>query len=138
MPYLSTVQVQSEFKIKNFGQNQVYGADLWLISLKTKIWCNNVVSRRFGKYSFEKNLLSLNQPPFNNYTKSLETYCHQEKSFIKSEIYAMIEKSNLTDYSFEKEKKKWQNESWNKYVEISRIQGAEFFKGEKLAGDINE
>ena len=52
MPYLSTVQVQSEFKIKNFGQNQVYGENLWLISLKTKIWCNNVVSRRFGKYSF--------------------------------------------------------------------------------------
>ena len=49
--------------------------------------------------------LSLNQPTFNNYTKTLETYCQQEKSFIKSEIYAMNEKSYRTDYSFEKEKK---------------------------------
>ena len=53
MPLLTTVQVQSEFKIKKFGQNQVYGEDLWLLSLKTKKWCNNVVSRRFAKYSFK-------------------------------------------------------------------------------------
>ena len=46
-------KVQSEFKIKNVGLNQVYGEDLWSLFKKTKNWCNNVVSRRFGKYSFQ-------------------------------------------------------------------------------------
>ena len=49
---LCTVQVHSKFKIKIFGQNQVYCEDLRLLTLKTKIWHNNVLSRRFGKYSF--------------------------------------------------------------------------------------
>ena len=49
---LCTVQVHSEFKIKILGQDQVYCEDLRLLTLKTKIWHNNVLSRRFGKYSF--------------------------------------------------------------------------------------
>ena len=50
---LCTVQVHSEFKNKILDQNQVYCEDLRLLTLKTKIWHNNVLSRRFGKYSFQ-------------------------------------------------------------------------------------
>ena len=46
---LCTVQVHSEFKIKILDQNQVYCEDLRLLTLKTKIWHNNVLSRRFGR-----------------------------------------------------------------------------------------
>ena len=42
---LCTVQVHSEFKIKILDQNQVYCEDLRLLTLKTKIWHNNVLSR---------------------------------------------------------------------------------------------
>ena len=48
-----TLQVHSEFKIEIFGPNQVYCEDLRLLTLKTKIWHNNVLSRSFGKYSFQ-------------------------------------------------------------------------------------
>ena len=71
MPYLSTVQVQSEFKIKILGQNWVYGENLGLLTLKTKNWCNNVFSRRFGKYSFE--ILQITWKKWNN--------VHQTTSF---------------------------------------------------------
>ena len=46
--------------------------------------------------------LSLNQPTFNNCTKTLATYCQQEKSFIKSEINAVIEKKLSYRVFFEK------------------------------------
>ena len=50
----TTVQVQSESKIKIFGQNQVYGEDLRSLLQKTKNWGNNQVSRRCeNKYSFQ-------------------------------------------------------------------------------------
>ena len=52
MSYLTTVQVQSEFKFKILGQNKVYGEDLISLTSKTKKRGNNVVSRRFGRYSF--------------------------------------------------------------------------------------
>ena len=54
MPRLTTVKVQYESKIKIYGQNLVYGEDLRSQTLKTKIWGNNHLSRRFGKYSFQK------------------------------------------------------------------------------------
>ena len=51
--------------------------------------------------------LSLNQPTFNNYTKTLETYCQQEeKSFIKSEINAMIKKKAIVQTMLLKKEKK--------------------------------
>ena len=67
--------------------------------------------------------LSLNQPTFNNYTKTLETYCQQEeKSFIKSEINAMIKKKAIVQtILLKKEKKNWQNESWNKPISRCKI-----------------
>ena len=46
-----TVQVKFEFKFKILGQNWVYDEDLRLLTLKRKNWHNNVLSRRFGKYS---------------------------------------------------------------------------------------
>ena len=52
MPPLYTVQVKFEFKIKILGQNLVYDEDRRFLTLKTKKWHNNVLSRRFGKYSF--------------------------------------------------------------------------------------
>ena len=52
MSSLTTVQVQSESKIKKIGQNWVYGEDLRSLTPKTKKWGNNHLSRRFGKYSF--------------------------------------------------------------------------------------
>ena len=53
MPRLTTVKVQYESKIKIYGQNLVYGEDLRSLTLKTKNWGNNHLSRRFGKYSFQ-------------------------------------------------------------------------------------
>ena len=53
MPRLTTVKVQYESKIKIYGQNLVYGEDLRSLTLKTKNWDNNHLSRRFGKYSFQ-------------------------------------------------------------------------------------
>ena len=53
MTNLTTVQVQSESKIKKIGQNWVYGEDLRSLTPKTKKWGNNHLSRRFGKYSFD-------------------------------------------------------------------------------------
>ena len=53
MPRLTTVKVQYESKIKIFGQNLLYGEDLRSLTLKTKKWGNNHLSRSFGKYSFE-------------------------------------------------------------------------------------
>jgi hypothetical protein len=52
MPQLTTVQVNSEFKFKTLVQNWVYGEDLRSLTSKTKNQGNNVVSRRFGRYSF--------------------------------------------------------------------------------------
>ena len=76
--------------------------------------------------------LSLNQPTFNNSTKTLETYCQQEKSFIKSEINAMIKKKSYrTDYSFEKGEKKIVKMK----VEISRFQGAKLQRLYKYYGN---
>jgi hypothetical protein len=49
---LITVQVQFESKIKILVKDRVYGEDLRSKTLIAKIWCNNQVSRRFGKYSF--------------------------------------------------------------------------------------
>ena len=54
MPRLTTVKVQYESKIKIYGQNLLYGEDLRSLTLKTKKWGNNHLSRRFGKYSFDK------------------------------------------------------------------------------------
>jgi hypothetical protein len=54
MSHLTTVQVQSESKIEILGQNHVYGKNLRSLTPKTKIWHNNPVFRRFGKYSFSK------------------------------------------------------------------------------------
>ena len=54
MSHLTTVQVQSESKIEILGQNHVYGKYLRSLTPKTKIWHNNPVFRRFGKYSFSK------------------------------------------------------------------------------------
>ena len=66
--------------------------------------------------------LSLNQPTFNNYTKTLETYCQQEKSFIKSEINAMIEKKlSYRLFFWKRRKKNCQNESWNKPISRCKI-----------------
>jgi len=56
------VQVHSEFKIKILGQNQIYCEDLRLLTLKTKIWHNNVLSRRIGKYSFLKKNIPKSYP----------------------------------------------------------------------------
>ena len=54
MSSLTTVQVQSESKIKKIGQNWVYGENLRSLTPKAKKWGNNHLSRRFGKYSFDK------------------------------------------------------------------------------------
>ena len=63
MSSLTTVQVQSESKIKKIGQNWVYGEDLRSLTPKTKKWGNNHLSRRFGKYSFEKLISLVNRQP---------------------------------------------------------------------------
>ena len=57
MSNLTTLQVQSESKIKIIGQNQVYAQNLRYLTSKSKIWCNNQVSRRFGKYSFNNSFI---------------------------------------------------------------------------------
>ena len=45
---------ECECKIQNLGQHQVYGEDLRSLTIKKKkIWHNNPVSRRFGRYSFQ-------------------------------------------------------------------------------------
>ena len=63
MSSLTTVQVQSESKIKKIGQNWVYGEDLRSLTPKTKKWGNNHLSRRFGKYSFsQKNIENWRSP----------------------------------------------------------------------------
>ena len=48
------------FKIKILGQNWVYDEDLRLLTLKTKNWPNNFLSRRFGKYSYYQNVENYN------------------------------------------------------------------------------
>ena len=53
------MEVQSESKIKILGQNQFFGEYIRPLSPKTKIWHDNPVSRKFGKYSFLKKNLKL-------------------------------------------------------------------------------
>ena len=76
--------------------------------------------------------LSLNQPTFNNYTKTLETYCQQEKNFIiKSEINALIEKKAIVQTIVLKRRK----EIDKMKVEISRFQGAKLQRLYKCYGN---
>ena len=72
MSNLTTVQVQSESKIKKIGQNWVYGEDLRSLTPKTKKWGNNHLSRRFGKYSFDTYLDSPKLAKKGNFRKFLD------------------------------------------------------------------
>ena len=105
-----SMNLRKKYQLKNTGNIRFFlKIEGWMsIQIWKKSRSNPViyVTIKTSKEELHNLKLSLNQPTFNNYTKTLETYCQQEKSFIKSEINDMIDKKLSYRISFWKGEKK--------------------------------